>query len=190
MALGTHNNTIKTRIQLKSDTEENWKKSVLVADGGEKASGTSFVPLLGELIVFTADTTHPFSRLKIGDGSTNVVRLPFIDAGTINGDTIPSSELVILANYESFPQVGDTTKLYIDLSTNKIYCYGNTGYSQLSNFSYTTEKAEVSVINSWRAGTTTSISCSNGILHIRNGTAPTLNHDEFQAVINIVRGGN
>jgi hypothetical protein len=78
--------TLKTRVQLKSDTEANWKKSVLVADGGEKESGNSFIPLLGELIVYTADDAHPFSRLKVGNGSTNVVKLPFIDAGTISGE--------------------------------------------------------------------------------------------------------
>jgi hypothetical protein len=80
--------TIKTRIQLKNDTEANWKKSVLETEGGTKTSGTSFVPLLGELIVFSADEAHPFSRLKVGDGTTNVVRLPFIGALNINGQSI------------------------------------------------------------------------------------------------------
>lgn len=82
-------NTIKTRIQLKCDTEANWNRSVLISEGGiEKTTGTSFIPRKGEVIIYEADDTHPFSRLKVGDGSTNVVRLPFIDAGTINGGTI------------------------------------------------------------------------------------------------------
>ena len=86
-------NTIKTRVQLKCDTEANWNKSVLVADGGEKESGTSFVPLRGEVIIYSAETSSdelptgrniplPFSRFKVGDGVTNVVRLPFIGAGS------------------------------------------------------------------------------------------------------------
>lgn len=75
-------NTIKTRIQLKYDTESNWDKSVLVSEGGEKESGTSFVPLKGEVIIYATDESHPFSRFKVGDGSTNVVRLPFIGAGS------------------------------------------------------------------------------------------------------------
>ena len=79
MALGNTNNTIKTRIQLKSDTEENWNKSVLIEEGGTKAIGTSFVPLPGELIVYIPDATHHFSRLKVGDGHKNVVQLPFVD---------------------------------------------------------------------------------------------------------------
>lgn len=75
-------NTVKpTRFQLKNDTEENWNKSVLISEGGTKNSGTSFIPLKGEAIIYSADSTHPFSRLKVGDGVTNVVNLPFINAG-------------------------------------------------------------------------------------------------------------
>ena len=73
------NNTIKTRIQLKYDTEENWNKSVLEADGGTKTTtGSSFIPKKGEVILYSTDGTHPFSRLKVGDGITNVVQLPFL----------------------------------------------------------------------------------------------------------------
>lgn len=82
-------NTIKTRIQLKCDTEANWNKSVLVSEGGvEKTTGTSFIPREGEVIIYKADDTHPFSRLKVGDGTTNVVRLPFVGALNINGQSI------------------------------------------------------------------------------------------------------
>ena len=63
-------NTIKTRIQLKNDTEAHWDLA------------TNFVPKQGEVIIYSADDTHPFSRLKIGDGETTVVNLPFINAGT------------------------------------------------------------------------------------------------------------
>lgn len=70
-------NTINTRIQLKSDTETNWNKAVLVTDGGEKQSGTSFVPLAGEVIIYSTDDTHPFSRFKVGNGTTTVNNLPF-----------------------------------------------------------------------------------------------------------------
>ncbi len=69
-------NTIKTRIQLKNDTEVNWNKAI------------NFIPRQGEVIIYSADDTHPFSRLKVGDGNTTVINLPFIDAFTINGKTI------------------------------------------------------------------------------------------------------
>ena len=64
---------IKERIQLKNDTEANWNKA------------KNFVPLKGEVIIYSADDTHPFSRLKVGDGNTTVNNLPFIDATTLNG---------------------------------------------------------------------------------------------------------
>lgn len=63
-------NTIKTRIQLKNDTEAHWNLA------------TNFVPKQGEVIIYSADDTHPFSRLKVGDGSTNVIDLPFINSGS------------------------------------------------------------------------------------------------------------
>lgn len=174
----THaNNTTKARIQLKSDTETNWNKSVLQADGGTKLSGTSFVPLLGELIVYLADDTHPFSRLKIGDGETNVVRLPFIDAGTINGDTIPSSEVRVYENRNAFPSPGEENKLYVAYDTQKIYCYHSTsGYTMLSNFTYTIGTTQVSQITNWNTGTLTRISENGGIVTFRNGSVPTLNY--------------
>ena len=61
---------IKTRIQLKNDTEAHW----LLA--------TNFVPLQGEVIIYSADDTHPFSRLKVGDRTTTVNNLPFINSGS------------------------------------------------------------------------------------------------------------
>ena len=73
---------------MKNDTEANWNKSVLIQDGGTKESGTSFIPLKGEVIIYSTDDSHPFSRLKIGDGSTNVVNLPFIESAAINGNQI------------------------------------------------------------------------------------------------------
>lgn len=69
-------NTIKTRIQLKNDTEENWNKA------------TNFAPKEGEVIIYSTDGTHPFSRLKVGHNDTIVSDLPFIDAGTVNGKQV------------------------------------------------------------------------------------------------------
>lgn len=80
------NDTIKSRIQLKNDTEENWNKA------GPKDGKPGFIPRKGELIIYNADSSNndnarPFPRLKVGDGITNVVALPFFDAGSINGMT-------------------------------------------------------------------------------------------------------
>lgn len=80
---------VNTRIQLKSDTEAHWNQSALIEDGGTKTTGTTFVPLAGELIIYSPDNGSPaYCRLKVGDGIHSVPQLPFIDAGTINGETL------------------------------------------------------------------------------------------------------
>lgn len=45
---------IKGRHCQKHDTEENWKKAV------------NFAPLIGEIIVYDPDSTHPYARFKTG----------------------------------------------------------------------------------------------------------------------------
>ena len=60
-------NSIKTRIIHKHDTEANWEKA------------ENFIPLQGEIIIYDKDDTHPYERIKIGDGSTKVNALPFIE---------------------------------------------------------------------------------------------------------------
>ena len=47
------------------DTEANWLKAV------------SFVPRLGEIVVYDIDVNHSTERFKIGDGTTLVNDLPF-----------------------------------------------------------------------------------------------------------------
>lgn len=51
---------LKTRVQNKHDASANWAKA------------TSFVPLAGEMIVY-----DDLNKVKMGDGSTTVVNLPF-----------------------------------------------------------------------------------------------------------------
>lgn len=87
--------TINARVQLKIDTEENWKKSVLNSANleighpdGKKTSGTSFVPKKGEIIIYAKDSSYEAPRLKVGNGIDNILVLPFIDAGTVNGKQV------------------------------------------------------------------------------------------------------
>lgn len=58
--------TIKTRLLQKIDTEENWLKAI------------NFIPLKGELIVYSKDNNYPYDRIKIGDGINTVINLPFV----------------------------------------------------------------------------------------------------------------
>lgn len=60
--------TLYTRIQHRRGTAAEWE-----------ANG-SFVPLNGELIVYTPTVDGEVSRIKMGDGRTTVVDLPFLNA--------------------------------------------------------------------------------------------------------------
>lgn len=59
--------TFKGRIVQKHDTESNW------------ALATNFTPKQGEIIIYDIDATHDYERVKIGDGTTNVNVLPFLE---------------------------------------------------------------------------------------------------------------
>lgn len=57
---------INCRVQHKHDVEENWLKAI------------NFIPKIGEIIIYDADNTYTYSRMKIGDGTTYVNNLPFV----------------------------------------------------------------------------------------------------------------
>lgn len=58
---------INARVQHKHDVEANWLKA------------SSFVPKQGEIVVYDVDSTHTYERIKIGDGTTVVGSLPFVN---------------------------------------------------------------------------------------------------------------
>ena len=166
---------IKTRIQMKSDTQANWDKQ------------NNFIPLRGEIIIYSADASHSYSRLKVGDGLTTVKVLPFIDAGTINGEIL-ADVIVTGTDRYAFPAIGQENKLYVDLSRNVIYCYKegvSPSYSQLSHFRYTATKTQISTINSWNPGIMTTALVDDTALVINNGVAPTLNLGTLNVVTDI-----
>lgn len=154
--------------ELKSNTEDYWNLHPIV-------------PGSGELIIYSVDGNHPYPRLKVGDGTTSVAALPFIDAGSINGSSI---SILSYANREAFPQPGSSNALYIDLSTGIMYYYVNDKYTQLSAHA---EKTPVSHITSWLAGTQPSYICENGRLKISTGTLPSLFWDTPYVVRNIIK---
>ena len=177
--MATNNNTIKTRIRLKSDTEANWNKA------GPRDGSAGFVPLAGELIVYSADATHPFSRLKVGDGSTNVVNLPFIDSGTLNGN---ETEIVKKDDFSQFPSPGSDDKLYVDLSTNRIYHYAAaSGYTQLSNFNFDVKQTTIGSVVSWLPGVAAQASVENNIFKVSNGLLPELLWEKKTVVTDVTR---
>lgn len=176
------NNTINARLKLKSDTEANWRQ--LAATD----SSQGFIPLSGEVIIYSPDDTHTYSRMKVGDGITNVNDLPFIDSGTVNGEEEFISKY---ANSSLFPQPGSSHRLYIDLSTKSIYHYdGATGYTPLLNFSLNVDTVQVANIEYWDQGRMTRAAVNNNTLNIVNGAVPTLSYYNTLAVSEVTKGEN
>lgn len=56
-----------TRVINKHDTEANW------------ANARTFIPKLGEIIIYDRDSTYSYERMKIGDGINYVRNLPFVN---------------------------------------------------------------------------------------------------------------
>lgn len=164
--------TIKARIQLKCDTEANWNKSVLVSEGGvEKTTGTSFIPRKGEVIIYEADDTHPFSRLKVGDGVTNVVRLPFSGSRNINN-------IIFEEKYINFPPIGENNMLYVAIDSFTIYKWEQGNYTKLYEF----HKQQISSVSNWHPGEMTELTVNNGMLNVFNGTIPTLSTSNVEVL--------
>ena len=86
---------LKARIVHKHDTEANWNKA------------TNFIPKESEFIVYDMDDTHNYFRLKIGDGVTDVINLPFYGGslehildGTADGSVRTSNSTPEDASYK------------------------------------------------------------------------------------------
>ena len=58
-------NKLNLRIIHTHDTEAKWLEK------------SSFIPQLGEIIVYDKDLAHAYQRFKIGDGVSTVNELPF-----------------------------------------------------------------------------------------------------------------
>ena len=58
---------INGRIVHKHDIEANWNKA------------TNFIPKNAEIIIYDPDSNYSYARVKVGDGTTKVTSLPFID---------------------------------------------------------------------------------------------------------------
>lgn len=146
------NNTVKARIQLKNDTEAHWNLA------------ENFIPRQGEVIIYSADDTHPFSRLKIGDGETLVASLPFVESGSVNGFSL-------LENFQNFPSIGDAQTMYYDVSKNIVYGWDNSeGYYE----KYGVVNETIKTIETWDCGVMTRLEVDGNILIVNNGTEPNL----------------
>ena len=154
--------TIKSRIQLKNDTEAHWRKAV------------RFIPLLGEIIIYSTDESHPFFRLKVGDGITTVNNLPFVESNAVNG-------FQLINDYAQLPGIGNSALSYFVASENIVYRWDNSeGYIPV----YAPTRTNVTSVTNWDSGSTTQLAVEGNTLIIDNGTIPTLTLEE----INVITG--
>lgn len=73
-----------SRIIHTHDVEANWN------------AVSNFVPYKGEIIVYDIDENNSFERIKIGDGITNIINLPFIiDAKLYDTFTIKEDGTIV-----------------------------------------------------------------------------------------------
>lgn len=168
-------NTLNTRIQLKMDTETSWNASALVADGGTKQSGNSFIPKRGELIIYSVDNTHAFCRLKVGDNVHSVPQLPFIDAGSVNS-LIISEVIQVYDELDDFPLVGASYSLYVDKETSKLYYWSTDDeeYVYIGPPELNLTNITIDAVDTWNAGTAANMYMDGYILTLIPGVAPAL----------------
>ena len=132
------NKEIKTRIQNKNDTSENWAKAV------------SFIPLKGEIIVYT-----DLRKIKIGDGVTKVGALEF--ANSKDAETLTGASLSTILNHSDVEI--PTSKAVLDALDGKV---DKVDGKSLSTEDYTTEeKNKLSGIESGANKTTIDSSLSS-----------------------------
>ena len=161
------NKTVKTRLINKHDTTTNWNKA------------TNFIPKAGEVIAYT--DTH---KLKVGDGTTKVSSLPYVEGDLSN--YVTESELS-----STISETVSTLNKSIDLVEDEI-----TSHTSNTSNPHNVTKAQIglsSVVNAGQTATPTSGSNS----YFTAGGAYTLKQaidtkaDESEVVklnVNIGRG--
>jgi hypothetical protein len=147
------NKLINGRIQHKHDTEANWIKA------------TNFIPKKGELIVYDADSTHAYTRIKIGDGTTKVNSLPFTadksELATHIATHAPSNAEKNQNAFSNIAVSGQTT-VAADTTTDTVTFAG-------SNISITTDATNDKVTFSVADGTTS----AKGVVKLTDSTSST-----------------
>ena len=132
------NKEIKTRIQNKNDTSENWAKAI------------NFVPLKGEIIIY-----NDLRLTKIGDGVTKVGALEF--ANSKDAETLTGASLSTILNHSDVEI--PTSKVVLDALDGKV---DKVDGKSLSTEDYTTEeKNKLSHIESGANKTTVDSSLSS-----------------------------
>ena len=78
--------TLKARLKMKHGKESEWTLA------------TRFTPLEGEIIVYDVDNNHTSPRFKVGDGTTNVNNLKFVNQDELAKITTLGDDLLAVKN--------------------------------------------------------------------------------------------
>ena len=124
--------TLKTRIAQKADLESNWNL----------IQGT-FIPMEGELIIYSPDNTHDYARVKIGDGTRTLSRLPFVGSEYASEEGGGGTITEIKATGTSLGTEGS-----INIPAASTSTYGVTKLSTATNSTSTTLAATASAVKS------------------------------------------
>ena len=100
--MGAEVKKMKGRVQHKGKTEAEWYLDVYDANGNLR--DTPFIPLKNEIIVFSKDENNENDRLKVGDGITNVIDLPFSASLELEKIELPQEWFDINEAYEAIKE--------------------------------------------------------------------------------------
>ena len=146
--------TINARIKFKHDVESNWNKA------------KNFVPTAGELIIYDVDENNISPRFKIGDGTTNVIKLPF--SSSLNTYSIATPETLT----SLIKSVGDNSTIYLSKGNyDRINLSGNN--SIINSQEYIKYPKNLTIIGSEEAKVA-GVSITSGVLGTQIANDPDI----------------
>lgn len=160
----TFSKTLKTRISLRRDTQNNWKKIE-----------NDFIPLKGEMCFI--DFGSNVIRSKVGDGNTTFKNLPFLDVSLIEKG-YHNNENGYFYKEQTYtnPLIMDSRKIYIDIPTSELYECDGELYNKLIGIASADKPGLVKLYNNYGQnidGTMTQKSITEGIDEIEFAVSET-----------------
>ena len=128
------------RVKLRNDSHYNWENKA-----------KDFVPLDGEIILYDIDDAHPYQLIKVGNGYTPVIELPFLnyiqtgkESGhiSVNGNDIKVKDINTMAyqSIENYYNQEEVNKKIADIQS------GGISFSQLALSGSLYDAKEVEII--------------------------------------------